>query len=226
MLDIIVKYFLYFVIYSFAGWCIEMVYQSIKDKHIVNRGFLIGPLCTIYGYGVLLIILLIGTNTKDLLAVFLKAILVCSILEYMTSYVMEKLFKARWWDYSDEKFNINGRICLGTMIPFGLGGTLIVYVIHPMIVNFVNRFSMNTLTIVSAIIFVIFLADNIISFGVLNKIKKQINYVKKDSTELIRDKVLEWLSHNTILFRRLKEAYPTFKITARLNKALEKYKKK
>ena len=128
MLEIVVKYFLYFIIYSFAGWSIEMVYQSIKDRHIVNRGFLIGPLCTIYGYGVLIIILLIGTNTKDLLAVFLKAILVCSILEYMTSYVMEKLFKARWWDYSDEKFNINGRICLGTMIPFGLGGTLIVYV--------------------------------------------------------------------------------------------------
>ena len=225
-MELVIKYILLFFIYAFVGWCIEVVAKIIDDRKFVNRGFLIGPVCTIYGYGVLLIVLLIGTNTKDLLAVFLKAILVCSILEYMTSYVMEKVFKARWWDYSDEKFNINGRICLGTMIPFGLGGTFIVYVAHPIVVNFVNKFSMNTLTIIAGILFVIFLVDNIISFGVLNKIKKQITYVKKDSTEIIRDKVMDWLGHNTILFRRLKSAYPTFKITARLNKALEKYKKK
>ena len=81
MIDIVVKYFLYFIIYSFLGWSLEMLWQSIKDKKAVNRGFLIGPLCTIYGWGVLAIIILIGTSTGDLLAVFLKAILVCSILE-------------------------------------------------------------------------------------------------------------------------------------------------
>lgn len=225
MIDIVVKYFLYFIIYSFLGWSLEMLWQSIKDKKAVNRGFLIGPLCTIYGWGVLAIIILIGTSTGDLLAVFLKAILVCSILEYSTSYIMEKLFKARWWDYSDEKFNINGRICLGTMIPFGLGGTFIIYFVHPIIEKFINGFSNNTLLITAIIIFVIFLVDNIISFGVLNKIKNQINYVKKDSTEYIRDKVMEWLGNNSVLFRRLKSAYPKLEIHTKINKTLKKYKK-
>ena len=225
MIDIVVKYFLYFIIYSFLGWSLEMLWQSIKDKKAVNRGFLIGPLCTIYGWGVLAIIILIGTSTGDLLAVFLKAILVCSILEYSTSYIMEKLFKARWWDYSDEKFNINGRICLGTMIPFGLGGTFIIYFVHPIIEKFINGFSNNTLLITAIIIFVIFLVDNIISFGVLNKIKNQINSVKKDSTEYIRDKVMEWLGNNSVLFRRLKSAYPKLEIHTKINKTLKKYKK-
>ena len=225
MINIIVKYFLYFIIYSFMGWCLEMIYQSVKDKKMVNRGFLIGPLCTIYGWGVILIILLIGKSTGDILAVFLKAILVCSILEYSTSYVLEKLFKARWWDYSDEKFNINGRIYLGTMIPFGLGGTFIIYVLHPAICNFVGRFSDRFLFILAIILFVIFLADNIISFGVLNKIKKQINNAKKDSTEFIREKVMEWLEDNSILYRRLKSAYPKVEIHTKLNNTLKKYKR-
>ena len=225
MIDIVVKYFLYFIIYSFLGWSLEMLWQSIKDKKAVNRGFLIGPLCTIYGWGVLAIIILIGKSTGDLLAVFLKAILVCSILEYSTSYIMEKLFKARWWDYSDEKFNINGRICLATMIPFGIGGTFIVYVLHPIVERFVSSIPYNTLYIIAAIIFVIFLVDNIISFGVLNKIKNQINYVKKDSTEYIRDKVMEWLGNNSVLFRRLKSAYPKLEIHTKINKTLKKYKK-
>ena len=78
------KYFLYFIIYSFIGWLMEVVLKS-KDEHkFVNRGFLIGPICPIYGFGVLLIILLVGNSKSDLLAVFLKSILVCSVLEYFT----------------------------------------------------------------------------------------------------------------------------------------------
>ena len=82
------------------GWLMEVGCKLFQLKKFVNRGFLIGPICPIYGYGVLTIVLLIGNNTSDILSVFLKAILVCSILEYFTSYFMEKLFKDRWWDYS------------------------------------------------------------------------------------------------------------------------------
>ena len=102
----------------------EVTLQFINKKRFVNRGFLIGPICPIYGYGVLLILLLVG-NKGDILAVFLKSILICSLIEYFTSYFMEKLFKARWWDYSKRKFNLNGRVCLGTAIPFGILGLFI-----------------------------------------------------------------------------------------------------
>ena len=132
------KYFLYFIIYSFIGWLMEVVLKS-KDEHkFVNRGFLIGPICPIYGFGVLLIILLVGNSKSDLLAVFLKSILVCSVLEYFTSYFMEKLFHARWWDYSKNKYNINGRICLETMLPFGILSTIVIYVVHPLVIKFVS----------------------------------------------------------------------------------------
>ena len=181
------KYFLYFIIYSFIGWLMEVVLKS-KDEHkFVNRGFLIGPICPIYGFGVLLIILLVGNSKSDLLAVFLKSILVCSVLEYFTSYFMEKLFHARWWDYSKNKYNINGRICLETMLPFGILSTIVIYVVHPLVIKFVSLFS-NTLLIILTILFgILFIVDNIVSFNVMFNIKKEFHKIKKDNTDYIKE---------------------------------------
>ncbi len=222
-MEVICKYFLYFIIYSFIGWLLEVICKFFEFKRYINRGFLIGPICPIYGYGVLTIILLIGRNTSDILSVFLKSILVCSILEYFTSYFMEKIFKARWWDYSKRRFNINGRICLETMLPFGILGTTVVYLIHPIIIKFVNIFNSNTIIVISIIIFIIYLIDNIISFNVMNKIKKEIKKYKADNTELIRKKVFSWLENNSVLYRHIKEAFPKFII---YNKVIQKIKQK
>ena len=211
-MELICRYFLYFIIYSFIGWSMEVICKLFEQKKFINRGFLIGPICPIYGYGVLSIIILIGRETKDILAVFLKAILVCSILEYFTSYFMEKLFKARWWDYSKRKYNINGRICLETMIPFGVLGCLVVYIIHPLIVNLVNILNPTLIIIFAIILFIIYLVDNIISFNVMNKIKLEIKRQTLDSTEIIRKKVLEWIDSNSALYKHIKNAYPKFKI--------------
>ena len=206
------KYFLYFIIYSFIGWLMEVVLKS-KDEHkFVNRGFLIGPICPIYGFGVLLIILLVGNSKSDLLAVFLKSILVCSVLEYFTSYFMEKLFHARWWDYSKNKYNINGRICLETMLPFGILSTIVIYVVHPLVIKFVSLFS-NTLLIILTILFgILFIVDNIVSFNVMFNIKKEFHKIKKDNTDYIKGKVSKWLEENTYLYKRIKYAFPNFKI--------------
>ena len=100
MLMEIEKYVLLFFIYSFAGWLMETVQISIRQKKFVNRGFLIGPYCPIYGCGVILITLLLQKYAGDIPLTFILSILICGTLEYMTSYVMEKIFKARWWDYS------------------------------------------------------------------------------------------------------------------------------
>ena len=205
-------YFLYFIIYSFIGWSIEVIDKFFEFKRFINRGFLIGPICPVYGYGVLAILLVTGNNTSDPLAVFLKSILICSVLEYFTSYFMEKLFKARWWDYSRYKFNINGRICLETMLPFGILGSLVVYFIHPFIKSILSNFSNGLLLTISIVLFIIYLIDNIISFNVMNKIKKEIKKQKEDSTELIRKKVLEFIDANSILYKHIKNAFPKFKI--------------
>ena len=135
MLSNVEIYILLFFSYSFIGWLMEVIIKLIQYKRLINRGFLIGPYCPIYGWGGILISLLLQKYVDDPLALFLFTIFICSILEYYTSYFMEKLFNARWWDYSSKKFNVNGRICLDTMIPFGLLGMLIMYVINPFLIN-------------------------------------------------------------------------------------------
>lgn len=212
MIDIITEYFIYFIIYAFIGWLIEVVGKIIELKKFVNRGFLIGPLLPIYGWGVLAIILLIGNSKGDILSVFLKSIFICSILEYMTSLVMEKLFKARWWDYSRRRFNINGRICLETMIPFGLLGTFVVCILQPLVTKFVHLFNKKILLVIAIIIFVLFIIDNIISFVIMFKIKTQINDTQKDNTEYVREKVFDWIASNSYFIRRIKDAFPNFEI--------------
>lgn len=209
-------YFIYFIIYSFIGWLLEVTCKLIELKKFVNRGFLIGPICPIYGCGVLGIITILNLfkGSNDILSVFLKSILVCSILEYCTSYLMEKLFDLRWWDYSRRKFNLNGRICLDTMIPFGLLGVCLQYYVHPFISNYVNTIIVNSglLYSISFIIFIIFIIDNIFSFVVMKKIKNEIKDNQKDNTVAIKDYMDTWLETNSMFYRRLRNAYPNFKI--------------
>ncbi len=134
------RYVIYFVIYAFIGWIIEVVAKYIETGKLINRGFLIGPICPIYGRAGVLFIFFIY-NTNNVFLVFLKSVLICSILEYAASFIMEKLFHARWWDYSNSKYNINGRICLNTMIPFGLLCLLIIYVFNPFFINIFESIS-------------------------------------------------------------------------------------
>lgn len=195
---------------------------SLWNKHkFINRGFLIGPYCPIYGWGCLAIIIIVGQNTSDILSVFLKSILICSLLEYFTSYFMEKIYNVRWWDYSNKKFNINGRICLETMIPFGLLASLIIYVLHPAVIKLVNLLSSETLVIIASILFVIYIIDNIVSTYILFKIKGKIKSERKDNTEKIKQYIEKWFQDNTVLYRRIKNAFPKFQVFI---KELEKYK--
>ena len=202
--------FLLFMIYSFLGWCMEVLVTFVDEGKFVNRGFLIGPYCPIYGRGVLLILLIIGHNSKDVFAVFLKSSLICALLEYLTSYLMEKVFKARWWDYSNKKFNINGRICLENLIPFGILGTLCFYLLNPFLLNIINSINLNLRNVIGVILLIIYITDNVISYTIMNKIKGTIKLQKKDNTEKIKKNVNKWLEKNSVLFRHIKNAYPNF----------------
>ncbi len=118
MLEQIQVLFLLFSIYSFLGWLMEVVNTLRVEKKFVNRGFLVGPFCPIYGFGVLLMTIMLEKYQNDIVATFIFSILICGILEYFTSFFLEKIFHARWWDYSNRKFNINGRICLENLFIF------------------------------------------------------------------------------------------------------------
>ena len=210
MINVVAKYFILFMIYSFMGWCMEVLTVLIPKKKFVNRGFLIGPYCPIYGYGCLLIIILLKNNLDDPLALFLKAIVICSLLEYFTSFFMEKLFNARWWDYSNKKFNINGRICLETMLPFGILACLVMYVLNPFFESKINLLPDLAVLIIAGILFVIYLVDNIVSFKIISGFSKTVKKVAKDSTEEITNKVRSVLKQKNILTKRLTEAFPKF----------------
>jgi len=213
------KYFLSFLLYSFLGWCIEVTLGFIRHKKIINRGFLIGPYCPIYGFGMLLIVFLLKDYTNSPLVLFILAMVICLALEYLTSYFMELIFKARWWDYSDKKYNINGRVCLEYAIFFGIGGTLIMYVVHPFIMGIVNKFSGIALLLIGSILFVAFIIDNIMSFDAMSKINKFEFKKYKDNTEDISEKIREYLLENSFLTKRLAKAFPDLRMR------LEKYSK-
>ena len=200
-------YVLLFFIYSFLGWCLEMVCCNFGKDKIVNRGFLIGPICPIYGHGCLLMIFLLHKYLEDPIALFVMAVVLCSILEYVTSYLMEKIFKARWWDYSDKKYNLNGRICLLNSLAFGFLGLLIMYVVNPFLVSFLDRFSRTVLIVISSIIFVIYLVDNIVSFSIISGFKKVCMSINKDNTEEITRRVRKILSDKGLLYNRLVSAF-------------------
>ena len=124
-------YFMLFLIYSIIGWFIEVCNSLVVEKKFVNRGFMLGPYCPIYGLSSIIMILYLNQYKDNIITVFLLAVFVCSIMEYIVSYLMEKLFNARWWDYSDRKFNINGRICLTNALLFGLLCVFLIYIINP-----------------------------------------------------------------------------------------------
>ena len=106
------NYFLSFVAYSFLGWCCETTYCSIGAGHFINRGFLSGPVCPVYGFGAMAVILLLEPVKNSAALVFLLGMAVASVLEYITGWLLETLFHTKWWDYSTYRFNIHGRVCL------------------------------------------------------------------------------------------------------------------
>ncbi len=208
----IAQYFLLFMIYSVAGWILEVTCKLIEYKRFINRGFLIGPYCPIYGWGAVAITFLLYRYSYDPLILFFMTLLTCSILEYATSWVMEKLFKARWWDYSKRKFNIDGRVCLGTMIPFGIFGMILTYVTNPLIISGLDKVDPTTLNIIAIVFLIVYLVDNVFSSIVIFGFRKTTVQVgregRQDNTEQITKKVREILSSRSWMYKRLVDAYP------------------
>lgn len=231
MLEQIKIYFLLFIIYSMMGWIMEVLCSLYNLKKFVNRGFLLGPYCPIYGSGAILITLLLNKYINDPITLFIMAILVCGVLEYLTSYAMEKLFHLRWWDYSNKKININGRVCLDTIIPFGILGMLIMYVTNPWILDKLYKLNQTTLNTIFYIVLGIYIIDNIVSLVTIIKIKGTAATVSKenreDNTEEITNKVRQILLGKPKAFaqKRLINAYPKLQtIKIKVKEKIEKTK--
>lgn len=167
-----------------------------------------GPWCPIYGFGAVFISLLLSRHAEDPLAVFGLAILICGILEYSASYMLEKIFHARWWDYSTKKFNLNGRVCADTLLPFGLLGLLLVYAITPVMFSCFDLLSKTMIQIICLSLSLLFLADITISTTTLVKIRVHAGKLDGDSTEKITNEVRSVLAEKSALVRRMMRAFP------------------
>ncbi len=210
VIETIRVYMLMFFIYSFLGWVMESVRVSIAQKKWIDRGFLIGPWIPIYGFGSLLVTILLNKYIEDYVLTFVMSMLICGTLEFVTSYVMEKLFKARWWDYSDRYFNLNGRICLENLILFGIGCCLILYVGNPLVLRFIDWVPNIIENICLAVFLVSYIVDTIVSFKIILNIRTVSSEVK-DNTREISAKVKKIIHSKSRLYRRLVKAFPNIK---------------
>ncbi|ADL51690.1 putative ABC transporter permease [Clostridium cellulovorans] len=132
----------FFFIYAFMGWITEVIYAYYKNRCFINRGFLFGPLCPIYGTGAIMIIGFLYP-VKNLYFTFLIGTILVSILEYIVGFILETMFNSKWWDYSDNKFNIHGRVCLGFSLLWGLAIVILVTVVHPRIETIIDGIPKN-----------------------------------------------------------------------------------
>lgn len=201
------KYIILFFIYSVIGYICEVINCWMTNKKLKDRGFLLGPYCPIYGFGAVLLTITLTKYENDLLILFATSMLLCGLLEYLTSYLLEKIFKMRWWDYSKNKYNINGRICLETLIPFGLGGVIIIKFINPIFIDLINHASITTTYITAFIISCILIIDLTISINIAFNFKKIVKKATKDSTDEIKEYIQKHVV-NKSLYKRLINAFP------------------
>lgn len=169
--------FLIFILFSFIGWISEVIYVGVTSAHkFVNRGFLHGPLCPVYGFGGVVILMLPPSLYATWIPLFFASMILCTIVEYFVSWLMEKLFHTRWWDYSHYKIQLNGRICLLNSILFGFLGVVVIHFVYPLMIDLLNSLGQKVINVSGVIILVVLSVD---IFFTVRKLVDFANVMKK-----------------------------------------------
>lgn len=207
LLGTISTWFLVFLIYSVLGWIMEVIVTGIENRKATNRGFLIGPVCPIYGFGALAMTLLL-TRVENVVEIFLVAVGASAVLEYATSFIMEKLFHVRWWDYSNKPLNIRGRICAENLLGFGILGVMVIKVINPILFGLLSSIVPHLRIAIAAVLLLVLLADIGLSLWLVIVCRVTVGTVQLDATDEITARVREILMNRGKLNRRLVKAFP------------------
>ena len=227
-MEYLINLVLLFFIYSFIGWCTEVTLKFIQYHRFINRGFFTGPICSIYGTGAVLITVGVENLSPYESAygtTFAISFLLCGLVEYFTSYFMEKRFHARWWDYSKKPMNLHGRIWIGNLILFGLGGVAIIHIINPILYSVLGEIPLSTKEIIACSLLAVFAADYVMTHFVLKLVKIGVERSEADSTEEINREIKTILSDRNIFYRRFAEAYPdVIYTTERISKRIAEVK--
>ena len=211
-----------FIIYSFAGWLLESIYKTILQRKLVNSGFLNGPFCPIYGIGALIMILVLGEFKNNIILLFIMAFVILSIWEYIVGFLLEKIFKTKYWDYSKMKFYIHGRICLKNSIYWGILGVLFIDCINPFVNKQLSLIDDKIIFYACLIIGICIVIDCIISVISIVQIDNALKYIE-ELNEQIKDK-LEEVKIITKTIDKSKESIQS--IIDELNKKREKFIKR
>lgn len=213
---------LYFMIYAFLGWCLEVAFAAFVKGKFVNRGFLSGPVCPIYGFGMVIIITLLTPLKNNIFILFLGSMLLTSILEFITGYILEKVFHEKWWDYSDVPFNLKGYICLSFSILWGLACVFVIDLIHPMISGAVRLMPKTVAIVLLCVFSAVMLADTALTVSAILKLKRKATLVDELEKHMrkLSDSIGEKISDGVIIAM---EKRP--EIEEKLEKMQAKYKK-
>ena len=230
---IIFKILTFFIIYSFFGWTLESVLKTYIQRKPVNSGFLYGPLCPIYGIGALIMLAFLESFKNNIILLFIIGFIVLSIWEYIVGLLLEKIFHTKYWDYSENKFNIQGRVCLMNSVFWGILGVLFIQYIHPFISTQIDKIPQNVLIILSISLTIAIIIDLIVTIikitniqtkletlkEITEKLKEQLEEIKKAE----KNKSLNKESLQTIIedlkYKQTKIKRKLYKITNRLRKA-------
>lgn len=229
----------YFIIYSLMGWAMESFFRTIAEKKFINTGFLYGPFCPIYGIGAIIMFLFLHNYKDNMILVFILGFIVLSVWEYVVGWLLEKIFHTKYWDYSENKFNIQGRVCLMNSLFWGVLGVVFIKFIHPFVTELLAKVPANILTIMMLALGIYLLIDAIVTIvkvkkidiriiklaelnetikTKLNELKELTDNSKSPKFESLQLKVEELKLQQTKLKKmllrqtiRLKKAFPTMK---------------
>lgn len=233
---LVAEYFFIFMLYSVGGWIMETLLFVFRDKKVVKRGFLFGPLCPIYGTGAIICIAILYGRITNVFLLFIIGLLLCGTIEYLTHFAMEKLFNAMWWDYSNRRFNIKGRVYLNGLVQFGLGVVLIIKVLQPLVYKLIDLMSNNVLYSICFVLYSLVIIDvtatiidlksvistvKFIQNAAITKSQSSLDYAEERINEKIikieeNKKVadaLNWLKNENRLVKRVRAKYPNLKST-------------
>ena len=184
-------WFWHFAVYSFLGWLLESAFVSIRQRHLVNRGFLNGPFCPIYGFGAVLILLLRSPLRDSWLLLLLASILLTTGLEYLTSWLLETLFHTRWWDYSKLRFNLHGRITLFHSLGWGALGMVLLYVLDPLLSPLLTWTDPKLRLVLACLLLALLLADLLATIAGTISLNLQLARLH-EMTQLVRQRNSEF----------------------------------
>lgn len=204
-----------FLVYSFVGWCAEVIFAATVEGKFVNRGFNTGPVCPIYGFGILIVLLFLEGIKDYLVVLFTASVILTSLLEFLVGFILERFFHEKWWDYSDQPFNIKGYICLRFSLLWGFACVFVINLVHPTIMRLIRFIPKNVGVILLIILFITFLSDFSITLLNIFKVRKSLRAISEIEAALenisvsigsnLSDKTLEMVERGEKLKKSFSE---------------------